>query len=50
MEFNDEELEIIREFLLQASCGYERDTHYFGCCDANEIVEKINKYLGALKG
>ena len=43
--FDDEELEIIRELLSIVACGYERETFYFDCCDANPIIEKIDKYL-----
>jgi hypothetical protein len=43
--FNDEELEIIRELLSIVACGYERETWNFDCCDANPIIEKIDKYL-----
>jgi hypothetical protein len=43
--FNDEELEVIRELLSAISCGYDRKTWYFGCCEANPIIEKIDAYF-----
>lgn len=45
MTFDDEDLEIIRELLSGIACGYERETHYFHCCDANEIVAAIDNHL-----
>lgn len=47
--FNDEELEIIRELLSAIACGYKRETYYFGCCDANPIIEKIDAYFAKQK-
>jgi hypothetical protein len=47
--FNDEELEVIRELLSAMSCGYERETWYFGCCEANPIIEKIDAYFAKRK-
>lgn len=45
MIFDNEDLEIIRELLSSIACGYERETFYFHCCDANEIIERIDKHL-----
>ena len=42
--FDGEELSIIRELLSEHACGYEREDYYFHCCDAAEIVRKIDKY------
>lgn len=49
MEFNDDELEIIRELLSEIACGYERVDYYYHCCDANEIIEKIDDYFSGKK-
>lgn len=49
LSFNDEEIEIIRELLSQMSCGYERETFYFDCCDANPIIKKIDDFLKKTK-
>lgn len=46
LSFEEEELEIIRELLSQMACGYERKTFDFHCCDANEIIKKIDDFLG----
>ena len=46
MLFTDDELSIIRELLSDMSCGYKRTTFYHHCCDANEIIQKIDDYLG----
>lgn len=43
--FTDEELLIIRELLSELACGYERTTFDWHCCDANEIIQKIDTYL-----
>lgn len=43
MEFNDEELDVIREILSAASCGHVREEFYHHCCDVREIVERIDK-------
>lgn len=43
--FTEDELEIIRELLSGVACGYERTTFHYHCCDANEIIEKIDKHL-----
>lgn len=45
MLFTDDELSVIREALSFLACGYERTTFYHDCCDANEIVKKIDDYL-----
>ncbi len=49
MKFDDEEVEVIRELLSHIACGYERETFYYDCCDANLIIEKIDKYLKDVK-
>lgn len=48
LSFNEDELEVIRELLSITSCGYDRKTYFFHCCDANEIIEKIDKHLGPI--
>lgn len=47
--FTDDELSIIRELLSDMSCGYKRTTFYHHCCEANEIIQKIDDYIGTLK-
>lgn len=47
--FTEEELSVIREWLSLVSCGYERITYYHSCCDVNEIIKKIDDYLGTPK-
>lgn len=42
--FNKEDLEIIRELLSIVACGYDRETYYFHCCDANDIIQKIDEW------
>lgn len=42
MAFDEEETEIIREFLTVFACGYERETFDFHCCDAAELIRKID--------
>lgn len=43
--FDRYELEIIYEFLSAASCGHKRTSFLYHCCDAKEIVEKIESFL-----
>ena len=45
----EDELMIIRELLSFMACGYERATFDYHCCDANEIVKKIDDLLGVPK-
>ncbi|MFA8439323.1 hypothetical protein [Pueribacillus sp. YX66] len=45
MNFDDDELQVIRELLSQVACGYERTEFYFHCCDANEIIGKIDRHF-----
>lgn len=47
--FTDDELSIIRELLSDMSCGYKRTTFYHHCCEANEIIQKIDGYIGTPK-
>jgi len=42
--FNEEDLEIIRELLSIVACGYERETYYYHCCNANDIIKKIDEW------
>lgn len=49
LSFDEDELEIIRELLSHIACGYERETFFYHCCDANEIVQKIDQFLGKPK-
>lgn len=42
MQFSEDEVEMIREFLSAVACGYERETYYFHCCEAAELIRKID--------
>ena len=46
LTFDEEDLDIIRELLSGIACGHERKTFFYHCCDANEIIERINGVLG----
>lgn len=41
----DDELMIIRELLTFMACSYERTTFDYHCCDATEMVKKIDNLL-----
>jgi len=43
VNFTDDEVDVIRELLSQMACNYERVEFFYHCCDANEIIEKIDK-------
>ena len=45
VELNREDLEITRELLSEVACGYERKNYHFHCCDANEVIKKIDNQL-----
>lgn len=45
LTFDVYELGIIRELLSIVACAYERDEFFYHCCDANEIIEKIDAFL-----
>lgn len=49
MLFANDELFVIRELLSHMACNYERSTYFHDCCEANEIVKKIDDYLGVPK-
>lgn len=49
LAFDEEELEIIRELLSVSSCKYKRKTHFYHCCDANDIIKKIDETIGEPK-
>lgn len=49
MEFDEEEVECMREMLSQLACGYEREEYTYHCCNLNEIVEKMDTFLSGLK-
>lgn len=44
--FDEEEVDIIRELLTVIACGYERETYHHHCCDANEVIAKIDSIIG----
>jgi hypothetical protein len=44
MIFDEDDLDVIRELLSIVACGYERETYDFDCCEANEIIKKIDNY------
>lgn len=47
--FDAEEADIIRELLSIIACGYERETYFYHCCEANEIIQKIDQHQGKSK-
>lgn len=49
LAFDEEELEIIRELLSESSCKYKRKTYFYHCCDANDIIKKIDETIGEPK-
>lgn len=42
MTFNEKEVELIREFLSAMACGYKRETTNYDCCEAKELIRRID--------
>lgn len=39
------DMEVIRKLLSAVACRYKREDFYHHCCDANEIIGKIDRRL-----